>query len=373
MKSNYEPRPAWPRYGVAVGRVIGGWLAMVVSIRSNNPGRITMTANRTNLCVALSMVVILPAAGCRPVAERQAESDPLKVTLAIHAAPYSGLIAVADEKGFFKQVGLDVAIKPYPSGSDSLKAMMRGDAHIATVADIAFAITMDEDPSLRVIAAIGASSGSELVARKDRNIREPADLKGKRVGYSPGTTSSYFLHSFLLTHHLSWNDISTVAVPAARQAETVITGEVDAVSAFEVYAFAARKALGENAVAWDIQNTLAYQWLLATRESATLSPEAARRFLKALILAEEFAVNHQEETKAIIARKWNLDPDLIDFTWSRTRLSVSFSQSIISALKSYGKWDMETKGKTGEPPDVLLYMDTGPLDALDPKLVTVFR
>jgi hypothetical protein len=41
MKSNYEPRPASARYGVAVGRVIGGWLAMVVSSRSNNPGKIT--------------------------------------------------------------------------------------------------------------------------------------------------------------------------------------------------------------------------------------------------------------------------------------------------------------------------------------------
>jgi hypothetical protein len=41
MKSNYEPRPASARSGVAVGSVIGGWLATVVSIHSNNPGKTT--------------------------------------------------------------------------------------------------------------------------------------------------------------------------------------------------------------------------------------------------------------------------------------------------------------------------------------------
>lgn len=330
-----------------------------------------MTANRTDLCLALLMV-ILSAVGCRPAAERPAESAPLEITVGIIAAPYSGLIAVAEEKGFFEKTGVKVKIDKYPSGLEALKAMMRGEAQFATIADIAFASTMDEDPSLRVIAAIGTTTGSAVVARKDRNIREPADLRGKRVGYSPGTSSPYFLHSFLLTHHLSQKDITAVAIPPARQVEAVVTGEVDAVSAFEPYAFAAKKELGENAVAWDSQN-IAYQWLLATREGATPSPEAAKRLLKALIMAEEFAVNHAEETRSIIARKWNIDPVFVRESWSQMRLFVSFSQSIIAALQSYVKWDMENEGRTGEPPKVLSYIDTRPLEELDPSLVTVFR
>jgi ABC-type nitrate/sulfonate/bicarbonate transport system substrate-binding protein len=318
-------------------------------------------------------VLILSAVGCRPEAERQPQSTPLKITLAIQPAPYSSLIAVADEKGFFKEAGLEVKINSYPSGFDALTAMMRGEVQVSTVADIAFASTMNEDPSLRVIAAIGTSSGSEIVARKDRNIREPADLRGKRVGYSPGTSSPYFLHSFLLIHHISRTDITAVAIPAERQAEAVVTGEVDAVSAFEVYAFAARKELGENAVSWDSQNTLGYQWLLVTRKSSTQSPEATKRLLKALIMAEEFAVNHGEETRSIIARKWNIDPELTRYTWGGTRLFVSLNQSIITAIQSYVKWNMADKGKTGDPPDVLMHIDARPMEEVDPRLVTIFR
>ena len=198
---------------------------------------------------------------------------PLEVTLAFQGAPYSGLIAVAKEKGFFKQAGIDVKTVRYPSGLDSLKAMMRGESQIATVSDIAFAGMMNEDPSLRVLAAIGASSGSQIVARKDRNIQEPKDLSRKRIAYSPGTSSAYYLHSFLLTHHISQDDVTMVPVSVDRQVEVVVSGEVDAVAAFEVYAYVAHKKLGENAVAWDDQNTIDYQWLLVTREKLTQSPK----------------------------------------------------------------------------------------------------
>jgi len=318
------------------------------------------------------MVLLLGTAGC-PIAEQQTQSASLEVTLAFQAAPYSGLIAVANEKGFFKQAGIEVKTVRYPSGLDSLKAMMRGESQIATVADSALASLMNEDPSLRVLAAIGASSGSRVVARKDRYIQEPNDLIGKRIAYSPGTSAMYYLRSFLLTHHISPTDVTMIPVSADRQVEVVVSGEADAVAAFEVYAYVAQKKLGENAVAWDNQNTLDYQWLLVTQEKQTQSPEAIKRLLKALIQAEDFVINHVDESKAIIARQWELDPELISRIWDRTRLFVSFNQSIVMALQSYVKWHLAYEGSTSPPPDILPYMFMSALEEVDPKLVTVFR
>ena len=95
--------------------------------------------------------------------------------------------------------------------------------------------------------------------------------------------------------------------------------------------------------------------------------------MKALILAEEFVVNHKAEAKSLIARKWNIDLELMRQAWDRTRLFVSFSQSIITALHGYVKWYMDYEGKTGDPPDVLRYIDPRPLEELDPGLITIFR
>jgi NitT/TauT family transport system substrate-binding protein len=323
--------------------------------------------------MALLLAVILAAAGCRQKAEQETRIDPIKLTLAVEPAPFSGLIAVAYEKGFFKQAGLDVTIKLYPSGLESLEAMLRGEADIATAADIAFASLMSKDPSLRVVASIGLTVGNQIVARKDRNIREPSDLKGKTIGYSPNTVSDYFLYAFLLTNHLSSSDITPVAIPPARQVEVVVTGEVDAISAFEIYAFVAGEQLGENAVLWDTQNNVAYQWLLATRESTTKSPEAIKRLLKALMTAEDFTLTNGDETKSIISKKWAFSPAYISQSWAQTRLDVSFSQSIIASLKNYAKWKMDREGKTGDPPDVLNFLYTDALEEINPRLVTIFR
>lgn len=330
--------------------------------------RTTMSTDEAYIWIAISICMVLAATGCRQKAE-----SPLQITLATQAGPYSGLIAVADEKDFFEKAGLAVKINLYPSGLDSLKAMMQGKAEVATAADIAFASTMAEDPSLRVIASIGSSMGSQIVARKDRNIHKPADLIGKKIGYSPNTSSHYFLHSFLLTHEISRDALTMVALPPSKQVESIVDGEIDAVSAFDVYAYPARKKLGDDAVAWNAQNNLDYHWLLVTRESKTRSPEAIARLLRAFILAETFVVNHSEETRSIIARKWDIDPDCIRELWNQTRLSVSFNQSVITSLQNYVKWRMGTEGRTSDLPDILSYLDTSPLEGLDPRLVTIFR
>jgi NitT/TauT family transport system substrate-binding protein len=274
---------------------------------------------------------------------------------------------------FSSRPALRFTTKLYPSGLDALKEMQGGEAQIATVSDIAFAGKMNEDPSLRVFASIGLSVGNQIVARKDRNIREPADLKGKTIGFSPNTVSDYFLYSFLLTNHLSPNDVTAVSIPAAREAEAVVNGEVDAVSAFEIYAFVAKEQLGENAVSWDTQNNLGYQWLLITRESCTKSPEAIKRLLKALVMAEDFARTNEVETKDIISKKWGFSPAYISQAWDQTRLDVSFSQSIIASLKNYAEWKMNREGKTGDSPDVLNFLYTDALDEINPRLVTIFR
>lgn len=328
-------------------------------------------ARETGLWVALCF--LLGGTGCRRGGETDFQGTPRELIVAVQPAPYSGLIAVADEEGFFQKAGLEVKVKEFPSGLEALQAVVRGEAQVATVADIAFATTMKDEPSLRVLAAIGASTGSRIVGRRDRNIHEPVDLAGKRIGYSPGTSSHYFLHSFLLMHRIPEKGVTLVAIPPSRQVEALTSGEVDAVSSFDVFAHESKKQLGEKAVAWDAQNKLAYQWLLVTKESEATSAEGVQRLLRALVMAEEFAVNHGEETRSILVRNWNLDPDYVRDSWQQIRLFVSFNQSIVTALQSYVKWAMANDGRVGQPPDVLDYLDSGPLEGVDPKLVTVFR
>jgi NitT/TauT family transport system substrate-binding protein len=333
----------------------------------------TNSPYKTGLLKVLVLIVILVSWGCRPGAERAPDGPPLKLSLAVQPAPYSALIAIADETGCFKKSGLEVSIDLYPSGHDCLDAVCRGQAQVATVSDIAFSAKVLEEPSIRVLSSIGTTVGSQIVARRDRNIKKPSDLRGKRVGFSSHTASDYFLYAFLVVENIPLNDITGVDIPADRQVDDLANGYVDAVSAFEIYAFEAKKRMGENVVYWDSQNNLAYKWLLATRESFTQSPEPLKRLLKALIKAEDFVSANEEETKRILVRKWGFDPEYLRQSWPGCRLNVSFSQSIVASLKNYTRWEMKKDGKPGDPPDVLNFLHTGILDEVAPKSVTIFR
>ncbi len=159
------------------------------------------TPPSSKLLIGLLSMVMLVAVACQPGAGNSPAGPPLRLSLALQPAPYSGLIAIAAEKGFFKEAGLEVSLIPYPSGKKALEAVCLGQAQVATVADIAFAARAVADPSIRVLASIGASVGSQLIARKDRNIQHPADLRGKKVGFSAETTSDYFLYAFMMTEY----------------------------------------------------------------------------------------------------------------------------------------------------------------------------
>jgi ABC-type nitrate/sulfonate/bicarbonate transport system substrate-binding protein len=329
--------------------------------------------HKTELIGVLLLLVILFSWGCQPGEEKTPEGPPLKLSLAVSPATYSGLIAIADEKGYFKEAGLEVSLDLHTSGIEALEALCRGEAQAATASDIAFSAKVLDEPSIRVLASIGTTVGSQIVARRDRNIQKPSDLRGKRVGFTSGTVSDYFLYAFLLTENISPKDITAVDIPAGRQVEAIVNGDVDAVSAFDMFAFGASERLGENALSWDSQNNLAYHWFLAAKESLTRSPEPLKRLLKALIKAEDFALANEKDAMSIIARKWGFNPTFVRESWPRTRLNVSFSQSIITSLRNYTKWQMSSAGKSEDPPEVLNYLHTGALDEVAPRLVTIFR
>ncbi|MEW6721180.1 MAG: NrtA/SsuA/CpmA family ABC transporter substrate-binding protein [Thermodesulfobacteriota bacterium] len=295
------------------------------------------------------------------------------MALAISPTANASLVAIAHEKGFFKDEGIEISLATKDSGRDSLEAVSRGKVQAATASCFAFSTRALNDPSLRVLASIGATTGSRIVARKDRNIRKPSDLKGKRIGYVSDTISEYYLHSFLVTENLRIGDVKAVDLPAGRHAEALARGEVDAISASEFYAYRAERLLGENVVAWDCQNNIAYQWLLVVREDSLQSPEPLKRLLKALIRAENFTRANEEEARGIVVRRLGVDPDYAQEAWNRTHLDVSLSQSVVTNLRVFTRWRMRRSGQDGKPPDVLEYLSPGILDEVAPESVTVYR
>jgi NitT/TauT family transport system substrate-binding protein len=332
-----------------------------------------MAMRRLSCLAVLLLFGLLAASGCQPNGERESRKSPIKVSLALAIAPYSGLIAIADARGFFRECGLEVSAMTYRSGLEAVEALITGEAQMATAADLVMATKVLDDPSLRAIASIGTSAGSEIVARKDRNIQKPLDLKGKKIGFSPGTISEYYLDVFLLANTISSQEVNAVSIPPSGIVDAIVNGEVDAISSWDVNVYAARKRLGENALSWPSQNYLDNYWLLISREELTRSPEPIKRFLRALLMAEGFLLANGKEAKDILTTKWNLDTEFIHDVWEKTRVSVSLSQSMLTSLENLAKWRMTREGGSQEMPNYLKYIYADAMVEVEPRAVTLFR
>jgi sulfonate transport system substrate-binding protein len=72
-----------------------------------------------------------------------------------------------------------------------------------------------------------STSSLGILVKKDSPIKTLADLKGKKVAYSPGTVLEYLLANALASVHLTTHDITTVTIQPG--VDLLATGNADAI------------------------------------------------------------------------------------------------------------------------------------------------
>ena len=97
--------------------------------------------------------------------------------------------------------------------------------------------------------------------------------------------------------------------------------------------------MGNNAVVWSIQsNQPLYAQAIASDDWITSHPELVNRFLKSLSQAEDYAINHPSEAKAIVKNQLNLTDAYADKVWSQNQFSLSLDQSLLLAMQDEAQW-----------------------------------
>jgi NitT/TauT family transport system substrate-binding protein len=89
---------------------------------------------------------------------------------------------VADAKGYYRNAGLAVTIKPGGPDTDPAAVLARGDADVAVDWMSSGLANRERGVPLVNIAQIFQRSGMQLTCRRDSGVRRPADLKGKTLG-----------------------------------------------------------------------------------------------------------------------------------------------------------------------------------------------
>jgi NitT/TauT family transport system substrate-binding protein len=299
-----------------------------------------------------------------------------QLVLAYTVQPQSTLMHVAVAKGYCAEEGLDVRSVIQTHGKAALQTLLEHKADFATVAETPLMFKVLEGEPLCVVANIEASNlNNGIVARRDAGISAAADLKGKRIGFTPGTTSEFFLDSMLTALGLTRNDVHPVALKPEAMAAAIQAQEVDAVCTWNYPLTQIRRQLGDQgAIFFDREIYTETFNLVAQQSYVSEHPDTVRRLLRALLKAERYVEEQPEGARAILASATRTDPDIIREVWSAFHYQVRQDPTLLITLEDETRWAMKHHLTPQRAmPDYRKFIHLDSLLAVKPEAVTLNR
>jgi NitT/TauT family transport system substrate-binding protein len=262
--------------------------------------------------------------------------------LAQNLSPISGVVLVAEEKGFLAKQGLNVVVSNFTSGRAALQAALGGGADIATVAEAPITAAVFNGQPVVVLARINISDVKTLT-RTDSHIHTPADLKDKRIGFAAGTGSEVYTATLLKKAGLTAKDVTLVALQPQDMVAALSNNSIDAYDVWEPHIANGKKALGAQASELDTRGVYGETFnIVALKPWLTANPKVAQQFLAALVEADDWIKSDREEAITLIAKAVSLPREELAAGFGDYRYDVTLDDGVLEILKAHATWRLES-------------------------------
>ncbi|MGE4528260.1 MAG: ABC transporter substrate-binding protein, partial [Rhodospirillaceae bacterium] len=155
--------------------------------------------------------VAAPAFAADPAAKAQGP-ERLKVMLDWFVNPDHAPITVAQQKGFFRDAGLAVELIAPADPNAPPKLVAAKEADIALTYQPQLHLLAEGGLPIVRIGTLIETPLNSLVVLKNGPVKEIADLKGRKVGYSISGFEDALLGTMLQSHGLQLSDVTLINV-----------------------------------------------------------------------------------------------------------------------------------------------------------------
>ena len=322
---------------------------------------------RVSCAVVVATCLTLVSMSCAPFVYAK--------TLKIATTPSSHLIWIAEEKGFFKDAGVDVDVVRFSSGVDASKALLSDEIDLATSSEFTFVSNVTRYPQLRILAGIARVSAVRLFTRADSGIRMARDLMGRRVGLTRRSIGEFFLGEYLLANGIGLSEVSLVDIAAPDITGALTSGRVDAAITWQPFVHRTATMLGPNYSELPEQEAYFYHMLLIGQRSwVDANQHPLGRVLSALFQAEEFVRENPAEAQKMLADRLQLDIGAVHAIWNSYVREVNLDQTLLGLMEHEARWLAENGlADAGPTPGFFDVIETAALRAVKPSAVRFIR
>jgi NitT/TauT family transport system substrate-binding protein len=215
-------------------RLVGLLTLSLLSVACNKSSPSTSPAPEEKAAAAVAPSTPAVAAPALPPA-------PTGPALRIAYSDWPGWVAwdIAIQKGWFKEAGVEVDFKWFEY-VPSMEAYSAGKVDAVCVTNGDALVTGSTGGKSVAIVINDYSNGNDMIVAKP-GITSVAQLKGKKVGVEVGFVSHLMLMHALKSASLGEKDVKLVNVPTDQTPQTLKSGGVDAIAAWQPNSGAALK------------------------------------------------------------------------------------------------------------------------------------
>lgn len=277
-----------------------------------------MKKKRIVSIISMALASIMMLSGCGSSKKSEGEEGLEKVKVILDWTPntnHTG-IYVAKEKGYFKDLGLDVEIiQPSEGSSLQLVAAGKGDFAITYQEDLTYARTSDSPMPVKAIATIIQHNTSGFASPKEKNIKTVKDFEGKVYGGFGGPSEKAILQAVMEKAGADFSKLTTVDV-GTEDFFIATKNNLDFEWTFEGWTNISAKLrnFDINYIPLrELDERLDYYTPIIASSESTLNEKSdmVKKFMEATSKGYEFAINNPEESAEILVKEVpEIDKDL---------------------------------------------------------------
>ena len=227
-----------------------------------------------------------------------AEDKAMTLMLDWFVNPNHGPVVIAQQKGYFKEEGLNVTIQE--PADPSMPAKLVAANNIDLAISYQTSLTIDVAAGLPLIrsATLIATPLNTLMVLDNGKINSLADLKGKKIGIAIAGNEDATIGTMLNTEGVDFSEVKIINVGWALSS-SLASGKVDAIWGglrnFETNQLALE---GYKAKSFfpEEHGVPSYDELVFVANAKTYDADALKKFNHAIEKATQFIVNHPDES-----------------------------------------------------------------------------
>src|SRR5580658_10163842 len=238
----------------------------------------------------------------------------------------NGVLVVAREQAVlekrFAASGITVTWLDFPSGPPMLEAMNAGSVDFGQVGDTPPIFAQAGGAKIVYVAGQPITNGQGILVKPDGDIRALADLKGKRIGFTKGSSAHNVVVMALEKAGLQYSDITPVYLSPPDAVVAFARGSIDAWAVWDPY-FAIGELRGGGRVLVNA-NALGKtnSFYIANRDFAAQSPQLVARTIDVLAKTADWAEAHRDQVGRVLADITGVDLAIQTFAAQRSSFAI---------------------------------------------------